>query len=124
MHQGKVPLPYCISTLGLLGALSSSLTSQRGAPRPVTPQVHPDGATPTGSPSKFVVCAGTALDMIEVNAAINISFIRKTPFALSTVGHQRMHRQAEQRRADHDKRLRDLLEPPQNSDRHERDRSG
>src|SRR5206468_5145039 len=64
-HHGKVPLPLCISTLDLLGAPGSAATAQRGLPRPVTPQVQPDGIEPTASLSKLTDCASAAADASE-----------------------------------------------------------
>src|SRR5512133_3546531 len=47
-HQGKVPLPVCISTLALPAASGSAATAQCGLPLPVTPQLQPAGGEPTG----------------------------------------------------------------------------
>ena len=38
-HQGNVPLPVCLRTLGLLGAVASPSTCQRGLPRPMVAKI-------------------------------------------------------------------------------------
>src|SRR5918912_1339542 len=60
-HQGNVPLPDCSSTLGLLGALASAFTAQRGVPFPVTPCCQPAGSAPGASLSKLIVSANAEL---------------------------------------------------------------
>src|SRR5687768_9635110 len=54
-HQGNVPSPVCWSTCFGLGAVASSLTAQRGAPLPVTPDSQPSGSPPGRAASKFSV---------------------------------------------------------------------
>src|SRR5437660_576532 len=56
-HQGKVPLPDCLSTLGLLGAEASASTDHLGEPRPVTPERQPAGSAPGASRSNETVSA-------------------------------------------------------------------
>src|SRR5439155_25729426 len=56
-HQGKVPLPDCLSTLGLLGADMSASTDHLGEPRPVTPARQPAGSAPGVSRSNETVSA-------------------------------------------------------------------
>src|SRR5581483_2997527 len=58
-HQGKVPEPDCLSTLGALGAAGSGSTLQRGAPRPVTPWVQPGGSACAGAVSKLKLLAAS-----------------------------------------------------------------
>jgi hypothetical protein len=43
--------------LGLLGALASASTNQRGAPPPVLPHTQPAGMAPAGSASKLTISA-------------------------------------------------------------------
>src|SRR5207247_2096933 len=74
-HHGKVPVPDCISTFDLLGAVGSAATAQRGLPRPVTPQVHPAGTALTVSLSKLTVCARAAVDASEANNTNDDRFI-------------------------------------------------
>src|SRR5215471_3619808 len=54
-HHGKVPRPICLRTFGLLGAVVSGSTCQRGFPLPVTPHVQPGGSAPTAALSKSSV---------------------------------------------------------------------
>lgn len=93
-HHGKVPLPACISTLGLLGALGSAATTQRGLPPPIAPQVHPTGTEPTAPLSKLTACARAIVDASEAKRPIDVCFI-SISFALSWMGQQRMHHEAE-----------------------------
>src|SRR6185437_4381681 len=75
-HQGKVPLPDCSSTFGLLGALASAFTAQRGVPLPVTPCSQPPGSAPGESPSKLIVSANAApaanMDAAVMHALVTI----------------------------------------------------
>src|SRR4051812_48596237 len=74
-HQGNVPLPDCSSTLGLLGAVGSGLTAQRGVPFPVTPCCQAEGNAPLASPSKLIVSAKAAPVAKMVAAAMQASFM-------------------------------------------------
>jgi hypothetical protein len=54
-HHGNVPLPDCLSTFGLLGAVASASTDHFGEPRPVTPARQPAGVAPGMSWSNVIV---------------------------------------------------------------------
>jgi hypothetical protein len=60
-HQGKVPLPDCFKTFGLLGADASASTFQTGEPFPVTPHLQPSGVSPGVAWSKFSDAANAAV---------------------------------------------------------------
>jgi hypothetical protein len=45
-HQGKVPLPDCLSTFGGLGADAPAAIAHFGEPLPVTPHVQSAGGAP------------------------------------------------------------------------------
>src|SRR4029077_10620058 len=60
-HHGKVPLPDCFKTFGLLGAEASASTFQIGKPFPVTPHVQPWGISPGFASSKFSEAASAAV---------------------------------------------------------------
>src|SRR5262245_24579417 len=84
-HHGNVPLPLCISTLPLLGALASSATAHRGGPLPVTPAVHPAGDAPTASASKLAVCATTPVDTAIAASPINLPLITTSLLQVETI---------------------------------------
>src|SRR6266568_4119184 len=54
---GYVASPDCLSTFGFEGAVSSATTAHFASPMPVLVAVHPAGASPTLSSSKFTVSA-------------------------------------------------------------------
>src|SRR5262245_822352 len=56
-HHGNVPLPDCLSTFGLLGAVASVSTVHFGVPLPVLPANQPAGSSPAFVSSKFTVSA-------------------------------------------------------------------
>src|SRR5215467_3500298 len=76
-HQGNVPLPDCLSTFGLLGAVASGSIAHFGEPLPVTPVRHPDGAAPVGSLSKEIVSARVVVMVITPSA---VSVIARVGF--------------------------------------------
>ena len=56
-HHGNAPLPDCLSTFGLLGAVVSASTDHFGELRPATPARHPAGTVPAVSWSNDIVAA-------------------------------------------------------------------
>src|SRR5262245_53090909 len=62
-HHGKVPLPDCFKTFGLLGADASASTFQTGKPLPVTPHVQSAGSVPGATVSNFSSPASAAVDV-------------------------------------------------------------
>src|SRR5689334_4345368 len=81
-HQGKVALPDCLRTFGLLGAEESASTAQCGEPRPVVPHTQPAGADPAVSASKLIV---SAIAGVAHNAAATQYTYRimRNPLAIS-----------------------------------------
>src|SRR4029079_4186457 len=61
-HHGKVPLPDCFKTFGLLGADASASTFQNGEPVPVTPHIQSAGSVPGATVSNFSSPASAAVD--------------------------------------------------------------
>src|ERR1051325_6909030 len=78
-HRGKVPLPDCSSTFGLLGAPASARTAHFGFPLPVTPCSQPAGSPPGESLSKLMVSANAAL-AAKMDAAVMHSLVTMAPF--------------------------------------------
>src|SRR5262245_4242198 len=57
IQTGKVASPDCLSTFGLLGAVSSFSTVQFAVPLPVFVAVQPDGDLPVSVESKLMTSA-------------------------------------------------------------------
>src|SRR5439155_5239817 len=70
MHTGYVARPDCLSTFGLLGAVSSLSIVHFASPVPVLVAVQPGGGVPIVRSSKLRVCANAALAEVNVKSAI------------------------------------------------------
>src|SRR5258706_1506527 len=85
--QGKLPTPFCLRTLGLLGAEGSGATAHLAAPRPVTPCCQAGGSAPCASASKLTVSANAAVAAKTLAAAMQACFTR-APFPVQPESEQ------------------------------------
>src|SRR5947207_14341729 len=63
MQTGNVASPLCLSTCGLLGAVSSFSAAHFAEPLPVCVAVQPAGAAPGLAASKLMVSASAFIEM-------------------------------------------------------------